>query len=87
MVTQALSWEDLKPGYIKLFAQTFTESEIDGILAFYKSAPGQAMVSKTPALLTQASQLARQRITVVQPKLQQLVREYTLRVKVAQPQK
>lgn len=86
LITETLSWDALKPTYVKLYTETYTESEIDGLLAFYKSPSGQAMVSKTPQLMTQANQVVQQRMmTTMQPKLQALMKEYMGRVQTATP--
>ncbi len=79
IIGDALSWDAMKPIYVKLYADAYTEDEIDGILAFYKSPAGQAMVSKTPQLMAQANRVAMQRMATVQPELQKLVNEYKSR--------
>ena len=48
IVRKMLNWETLKPRFIDLYAETYTEPELDGILAFYKSPAGQAMLNKVP---------------------------------------
>jgi hypothetical protein len=45
ILASALSWEKLKPIYVKLYADTYTEQEMDGIIAFYKSPAGEAMLA------------------------------------------
>lgn len=87
IIADALSWDALKPSYVKLYADAFTEDEIDGILAFYKSPAGQAMVSKTPQLMTQGSQVALQRMASVQPEIQKLMNEYKARMTTSTPEK
>lgn len=72
----AVSWPTLEPEYAKLYANTYTEQEIDDMLAFYKSPTGQVMVEKTPMLMQQANAIAQQHTTAVIPQIQRLVREY-----------
>lgn len=50
LIEQKTSWENMKPVFLKAYTDTFTEPEIDGILAFYKTPSGRAMVEKQPAL-------------------------------------
>jgi hypothetical protein len=80
LIADALSWENLKPGYVKIYVDAFTEEQIDGIVAFYKSPPGQAMVAKTSTLLTKGTALAQEKIVAAQPAIQKLVKEF-----IAQP--
>ena len=76
VMSDAIVWEKLKPAYVQLFAETYTESELDGILAFYKSPPGQAMVAKNPLLMSRASEIMQQRMAEAQPELQKLMRDF-----------
>jgi uncharacterized protein len=76
IVKEALSWDKLEPDYAKLYAATYTEEEIDGILAFYKSPAGQAMVEKSPTVLKQASAIAQDRMKAAVPEIQKLMKDY-----------
>ena len=73
MVSDAVAWDKLKPAYLKLYLDAYSEEELDGIIAFYKSPAGQAMVTKSPSLMAQASDIVRERITDVQPELTRLM--------------
>ena len=75
LMTNTLAWEKLKPAYVDLYAKTYSESEIDGILAFYKSPSGQAMVEKTPALLTASQAIVMSRVQDVQTQLQSISKD------------
>jgi hypothetical protein len=48
---QDLSWENLKPVYIQVYSETFTQEEIDGLVAFYESPAGKAFVAKMPVVM------------------------------------
>ena len=77
LIADGLGWKNLEPDYAKLYEATYTEDEIDGILAFYKSPSGQAMVEKSPMLVKQSSAIVQERMHAIMPQLQQLMREYT----------
>ena len=51
LIAEKLSWEKLKPAYVKAYAETFTEAEIAGAVEFYKSPAGQAILDKITQLL------------------------------------
>ncbi len=76
VVSDALSWEKLKPDYVKIYIDAFSEPEVDGMLAFYKSPAGQAMVSKTPALTTKGAELARQKMVAAEPAIDKVVTDF-----------
>jgi len=50
-VSTKLSWEKMKPVYIKLYDETLTEEEVNGAVAFYKTPAGQALLNKMPLLM------------------------------------
>src|SRR5713226_5803030 len=50
LIGEETSWQKMKPVFVKVYGDTYTEPEIDGILAFYKSPAGKAMVEKQPLL-------------------------------------
>ncbi|HLH04574.1 MAG TPA: DUF2059 domain-containing protein [Bryobacteraceae bacterium] len=83
VVTTRLSWDQLKPVYLKLYADAFSESDIDGILAFYQSPAGQSLVAKTPQIMAAGSQAAQEKLIGIGPDIQALVQEYIPKMKAA----
>ena len=75
LLQESLSWESLKPDYLKLYTDEYTEPELDGMLAFYKSPVGQSMLAKTPELLKASSAIAMGRMATVEPKLRQMMED------------
>ena len=76
LVQGALSWEKLKTDYTKIYAETFTEQELDDIIAFYRSKSGQAMVEKGRQLIPKGMAVAQKRMAEVMPELQKLMRDF-----------
>ena len=75
IVSEALSWDKIEPEYAKLYAATYTEREIGGMLVFYKSPVGQAMVDKSPTLMKQSSEIVQERRNAATPELQKLMKD------------
>ena len=48
---EQMTWEKLEPMYVRIYQATFSQSELDGMLGFYRSPAGQAMVKKMPLAL------------------------------------
>jgi uncharacterized protein len=76
VVDDSVGWTALEPDYVKLYAATYSEEEIDGILAFYKSPVGQKMLDKTPELSAGGMSIVRSRMGDFQPKIEALHEEY-----------
>jgi hypothetical protein len=85
LLFSAFSWENVKPIYLKLYEEKFTDSELDGIIAFYKSPAGQAFVDKAPKLMADASTALQQKLREVQPQIRELMNEFTEKAKATQP--
>ena len=75
LVRKMLSWETLKPRFIDLYAATYTEAELDGILAFYKSPSGRAMLDKMPQLMQGSMAITQEAVAGVGPEINKIVEE------------
>jgi hypothetical protein len=74
-VAQKMSWESMKADFIKLYDDTYTEDEISGILLFYESAPGQAMLAKTPVLMSNTMVLIQKRMAEMKPEMDKMIKD------------
>jgi uncharacterized protein len=84
MVKQYLKWSDLEPQMIAIYRKTFSQQEIDGMLAFYRSPTGQAVIEKLPLAMQNMMQSTMQRVGDLQPKIAQLQRDTIAALKRAQ---
>jgi hypothetical protein len=75
LIARALSWDKIKPEYVALYAETFTEEEIDGMLAFYKSPAGRAMLEKMPVLMQRSMALSQRMMQEIQPEMTKIIEE------------
>jgi len=87
ILRETIGWEKLRPAYIDLYASTYTEEEIDGILAFYHSPAGQSMLNKTPELMTKGNQIVSLQAREMQPKIRTLMEDLMKQVAAAHPDK
>jgi hypothetical protein len=83
LATDEMGWKTMEPEYTKIYASTYTEEEIDGILTFYKSPAGQAMLNKTPQLSAASMQIVQTKVGQLQPKVKAMQEEYMEQMKAA----
>jgi hypothetical protein len=76
LIDTQLGWKAMEPTYVDIYAKTLTDDELDGIIAFYKSPAGTAMIEKLPRLTTQAQQIVQQKMVTLQPQIMQLVQDF-----------
>lgn len=79
-VEKALSWENLEPMMVRVYAATFTAEEMDKMSDFFESPDGQTYVEKQPnlqqAMMTEMQTL----MTDLMPKIQQRTQEAIERI-------
>jgi hypothetical protein len=73
ILAEQMNWAKLRPQFVKLYADTFTEEELDGVLAFYKSPAGQAWVAKLPTVTPAAVKISQQAMQDAQSQIRKLV--------------
>jgi hypothetical protein len=84
IMKEEINPEALEPTYIEIYQKTLTQQEVDGMLAFYKTDAGKALVTKMPIIMRQASEIMMQRMQKIFPKLQQAQEEMMRRLKEGQ---
>src|SRR5215471_16030188 len=82
-VDAQVGWRVLEPQYVKLYTDTYTEEEINGIVAFYKTPAGAAMIAKSPDLGAKSIQLVQSKMAAIQPQLKQMVEDFVRDTKPA----
>ena len=87
MVKELLSWDSMESLYLKVYEDTFTQQEIDGMAAFYASPAGQAVIAKMPLAAKNTLSEMQQRMQQMIPKLQQMAKEAAEAAKAQAPAK
>ena len=85
LITPAVEWKALQPEFVSAYDAAYTEPEIDGILTFYKSPSGQALLTKGPEIGKQSSEIVQKHMSAVQPQLRDLVQNFAKNAAPASP--
>jgi len=72
LIFEQLNWDKFKGPFTKLYLELFSEEELSGMLAFYKSDAGRAMLDKMPLLMSRSMAIAQQAVQDIMPELQKL---------------
>ena len=86
LMSEELSWTTFEPMMLDIYCKTFTESEVQGMIQFYKSPTGQAVIAKMPVVMQAGMQAAQGRMASLQPKLRKLMEESVSKMKAASTQ-
>jgi hypothetical protein len=71
-----LSWEQLEPMSLRLYKESFTEEEVSGMLVFYKTPAGQAVINKMPLLMQKTMFEMQKMASGLVPKMQGIEQEF-----------
>lgn len=83
VLREELSYASLKPMYLQIYRETFTQEEIDGLLAFYRSPAGVAMVEKMPQAMQRSMVAVQQRMGPVMLKMREALEAAVAEAKAA----
>ena len=81
MMKDLLAWEKLEPLYVRVYQKTFTQQELDGMLAFYKTPVGAAMIAKMPAVMQNTMEEMQSMMGPVMEKMQQVQKDIAAQMK------
>jgi hypothetical protein len=87
LMKELLDWSKLEPMYVRIYQKTFTQQEVDGMIAFYKTPAGQAVISKMPAAMQKTMDEVQQMLGPVMQKMQRMQQDVVAEMKTASQKK
>lgn len=75
VVYKQLTWESLKPDFIEIYSEVFTEREIKDLTAFYQTPLGQKLLEKMPEITGKSMGLMQKRMATIMPEMQKVIQE------------
>jgi hypothetical protein len=82
-VSEILDSEDLKIDIAAVYAETFSEDELRGVIAFYESPLGKKLLDRMPELMQKSMQISQDRMKPIMSDMQKLGEQYASRIKEA----
>lgn len=76
LMQKSLSWDKLEPVYIRLYKESFTEKEVKGMLAFYRTPAGQAVIHKMPTLIQKTMREIQGMTMGMMPQMRQIQKDF-----------
>ncbi len=81
MFPEFLNWDKLVPIYVRIYQKSFTQGELTGMIDFYKTPAGQAMMAKMPAVMQTTLGEVQQMMQPVMLKVRQQQQEVVAEIK------
>lgn len=87
IMKELLDWNKLEPMYVRIYQKTFSQAEVDGMIAFYKTPAGQAVIAKMPAVMQNTMDEMLQMMAPVMQRMQRMQQDVASEMKAASPKK
>jgi hypothetical protein len=84
LVKEELNWASFEPMMIEVYRNTFSQHEVDGMLRFYRSEAGQAVIAKLPTAMQQTMASMQSHVKTLTPKIVQLEKDSAAQLKAAE---
>src|SRR3954462_12963310 len=81
LMKELLDWKKLEPMYVRIYQKTFTQQEVDGMIAFYRTPAGQAVISKMPSAMQSTIDEMQGAMGPAMQKMQQLQQDVVAEIK------
>lgn len=72
LLKQEMSWLQLEPVFMQIYRESLSQAEVDGMLEFYKSDAGKAVIAKMPVIMQSSMQLMQQKMGHMMPRIQEI---------------
>jgi hypothetical protein len=78
---EELAWNKLEPLYVRVYQKSFTQDEVTGMIAFYKTPAGQAMINKMPTVMQNTMAEMQAMMAPMMQRLQQSQQQLVAQIK------
>jgi len=75
VIRSEVSFDRFKPMYMKIYRESLDQSEVDGMIAFYETPAGQAVIKKMPLIAQKSMDSVRQMMGGMGPKIDAAMKE------------
>ena len=77
LIRQTIAWDAIKGDIERLTVETYTEQELDDLIAFYNTPNGRTIAAKTGTFAAKSAEVGQQRAAAMLPQIQALAQEMT----------
>lgn len=75
VVDQWFSWDKMKPLYMQIYGEVYSQKEVDDLVAFFESPAGMAFTDKMPLVMKKSAEFAQEQTGPMLLQLQQMESE------------
>lgn len=75
LLREETDWKVMRPMYVQLYKEVFTQEEVDGMIAFYKTPAGAATIEKMPLVMQRSMVMMQERMAPMMQKMEAAMRQ------------
>lgn len=83
LMQKEFTWAKFEPMTIRLYQETFSEDEVNGMLQFYKTPAGQAVIDKMPTLMHKTMLEVQKMTGEMAPDIEKIERDFQREMQAA----
>ena len=87
MMKEMLSWDKLEPVYLRVYQKSLNQQEVDGMVAFYKTPAGQALITKMPVIMQNTMTEMSQMMGPMVQRIQRMQQDMTAQIQAEKTKK
>ena len=72
---EAMNWASMRPMFVQIYQESYTQEEVDGLVAFYQSPIGVAYIEKMPIVMQKSMTLVQTRMGPMMEKMQAALKQ------------
>jgi hypothetical protein len=72
---EEMTYEKTRPFLIRIYSESFTQEEIDGLIAFYESPAGRAFTAKMPVVMQKSMMLMQERMQPLMRRMEAAIKD------------
>jgi hypothetical protein len=65
IIKEEMIWDNMKDQYIQIYMETFTQQEIDDLVAFYKTPSGRSFIKKQPLVIQRTLAISQEKMGIM----------------------
>lgn len=79
-----MTWDSLKPDFIRMYSEVYTEDELKQLTAFYNSPIGRKFIEKMPVLEAKMMEIVQKRMIALLPAVQAAAQDAMEKIKAGE---
>jgi hypothetical protein len=87
LVLEDFSWARYEPKFMEIYRRSFSQAEVEGMIAFYRSDVGQALLAKMPLVMQNTMELMKDNLAGLMPKIEAIKQRAFERLRALEPAK